>query len=552
MISRYQKARRSSLTLYVRPVTSTPNIRGIIHTASLQPMPILDPTPPPPDHAARPQSKPPRACDLAIPEADDDGVPQTIQLVCSSGRHSDAPRLEILPPLSRTVDNAFLELFERKMKICTTKCDFGSPNADIENKSIKQTTLTEILGIYSEPRFAKQLPIEAHMQVLEMCKTNIFRQLPTVDPVVLSSEILPTFQDPAMQHIMFCYKIIQKLIAVTDKNSIVKMNLGKQFLKQFNSPDIDERDALANILYLMAQAKPKRTTEIITSVGVMLTEYREGILPPFCVFPCLTFLIRILNSTAQSIPQVFFDVCRKNVLELLSTRHLVSFFPSFHKLMVTLAALHTHMASATMERAARLWPSTSPSKQECVINLITDVIPHLGREYFLKHVKMIFYVYQNCAFSTAKVVDASLRVWQETDIRPRIMERTKVIFPIIFDAYLTISKSHWCPGIQTKVLSVLKTMQCLDSTTYEDLMARANGLLPANPEENKTQRNWAVIARAAARADRSVNVSQVLGEIQMQFNGGNSLLSIHSVQSGVTRSTAKLFIPSSASVPVWR
>ena len=538
LMARYQKSRRSSLTLYRRPVTSNDRIRGILHAVSLDPLPPADPGPPP-------------KSDLRLHVPCDDGVPQTIQLVKRKERQSSSTKLEPLPPLSRTVDAEFLALLEKKVSLCCFQCDFSDSDIDQQNRAVKQSALQEILAIYSEHKLAVQLPMEVNVTVLSMCESNIFRQLPVADPIVLLTDQIPVFQDQEMQHISLCYKILQKLIVLTEKNSIVTMDFARKLMKCFNSPDLDEREMLANVMYMLYQLHTSHSSEFISRIGVLLTEYREGIIPPFCVIPCLVFLSRLLQAMTQSLPPVFFEVCTQSVLQLLATRHVVLFFPIFSKFVVMLASFNESMAMRTVQMVVLHWPSTCPSKQECFINLMTDVIPYLTRDDFMKHVRMIFTMYQNCASSTAKVVDASLRLWRENELRPHILEKTKVIFPMLFYAYLDISKNHWSAAIQTKVLSVLKTMQCLDSVVYQDLMARANDIVP-RPEDSKAQRNWAIIARTAARVDRNVDVSQTLGEIQMQFNSylQESIGSRRTIKSGNALVNARVVVPS-PNHPTW-
>ena len=541
LMARYNRARRSSLSLYSRPSSLPHKIKGLLHLEVLEPM--------------APQSSDEQTVSSVQQPIVDDDVPDTIKLVKTSARNVNQQKFERLPPLSRTVDNAFLDLFSRKIQLCCSKCDFSGSPVDNENRDIKKTTLNEFLTMYGELKFASHLPMDVHMQILSMCKSNIFRQIPIVNPEVLSSDHLPKFEDPEMQHISLCYKLLQKVIGVTEKGSVVTCDLAVQLMKLFNSPDIDEREYLANLVYMIYQSMPQSSADILTRVGILLVEYREKMIPPFCVIPSLIFLLRVFNSPTQAVVSRFFDVYNKGVLQLLSTPHLVSFFPHFSKLVTTVAASNARMASRTIELAIAQWPSTKPSKQECFVDIVTDLLLHVSRKEFSRMVKTIFQFYENCAHSTARVVEASFRVWQESGMRPKIMEHTKTIFPLVFNTYVAVSKTHWNSAIQTKALSVLKTMQSLDSKTYEDLIVRSTHLAPQPRTENNMQKKWALIARAAATADRSVNISQVLGEIQIHFNSSVLATSQSSVtRSSMTRSMPKVVVPLAhgASSPSWR
>ena len=523
-MARYTQQRRSSLTLSTRPTSLPSRFKGLLHQQ------ILDPIAKTPSGDEQAESAEEPLCD---------DVPDVVQLVNSAAATFERRRFERLPQLSRTVDPAFLDLLSRKINICCSKCDFSSPNTDNENKEIKTATLTEFYCMYHELKFATRLPMDVHMQIFSMCKTNIIRQIPIVDPRVLSSDSLPKFQDLEMMHLSLCYKILKQMISVCDKTPLINMEFVVQLLKLFSAPDMNEREELAALLYSIYQIRSENSQEILNRVGLLLMEYKEKVIPPFCVVPSLIFLFRVFNNPNQPVSPVFYNVYKTYVLPLLSTQHLVLFFSPFNSLATSVASMSASMARIIIEHAVCQWPSTKPSKQECFVNLVTDVLCHLGRKDIVRMAKPIFRMYEMAAHSTARVVEASFRIWNTKELRPKLLEYTKVIFPLVFSTYVSVSKTHWNTAIQTKALAVLKIMHSLDSKTYDELVARMTHLAPQSRAENNRQKKWAIIARAAAFVDRDVNISQILGEIQMQFNASRITQSVASM----TKSTPRVVIP---------
>lgn len=447
-----------------------------------------------------------------------------------------------------------MNLMEKKIEICSVLCDFSDPNADVKAKSIKTSTLIELDFIFSNSALVQRLPPQIVDKYFEMLMTNIMRDLPPIKKEYLIFDDEPALVDINWPHLQLIYK--QLLLFQQYHPEKFTTKVASKLLTRIHAPDIEEREQVLHFFKVYASANPSQVTLILRKFSYILQDYLNHNCYPFAVSPILKFyLIEFPLQCKEG--QLLITIFATSVLPLLSSQHILSFFGSLVQIMQFFITVDPSLTPQIIRRVISYWPQSNPGKQILFISLLTSLMENLSRSEFEKLAKPIFKLLSSYASSSnAKVAEASLQVCSNIKIIPKILDNTRIIFPITYPEFSRTVREHWNQDTQTCALNTLKSMHDLDPFLFEELTQsnrRGNqsfisqtssistigslGSTPTGPymgnlnrmNQNRfdlyqkdaellAHKNWALIARSAARIDRTVNLAKILTEIQKQFN----------------------------------
>ena len=96
------------------------------------------------------------------------------------------------------------------------------------------------------------------------------------------------------------------------------------------------------------------------------------------------------------------------------------------------------------------------------------------------------------------------------------MDNAKIIFPFVYPILSKGMKENWSQDIINNIDDIFQTMNRIDSFIFQEL-CRQKPSQAASVTANDHLKTWAIIARAAAKSDRNLNLATKLAEIQRVF-----------------------------------
>lgn len=524
MIKNRYTGRSSYLSLYHSNSTVFQDKSNLIKNSKRVPLEPMNEIP----QSPQPEVQQQQSSFMNEPIADV-GVPEVLHFNTDSNiSHRKDLIFPALPDLKSATGVAFDDLLSQKLHLCSQLCDFDDQMKDVEAKSIKTETLKEIIAVYSDTKFAKGLSLSNHAKVLDMIKKNIFRQIPPVPEIHLAYDEEPKVVNNSMAHLNLVYLILIKMISILPYELFAKNNLIESLFNVAHSPDLSERDTLSQVLVAHFMCFQDSRQYIINRASSLLIEYRQSIVPPFCVWPSLILFFRIFKQSLPSINSDLMNVFWGAIVPLLTTQHLCSFIVPLRNVIDLMVSINSSIPFQILLYSIKQFPILSSSKQFFFIELLNSLAEKLRLQDFSDVSKPLFKLYARSAISqNARVADASFKIWSSTDMVPRILDNAKVIFPIVHNSIVRSSREHWNSNVQNKALSVLKSMRDINPFLFEELNSQRIGP-PKSTQGASEQKMWAIIARKAAKTDRDVNLAAVLGEVQLSFNTSQPLASISS------------------------
>ncbi|OHT03777.1 phosphoprotein phosphatase [Tritrichomonas foetus] len=492
----------------------------------------------------------PNATDVSI----DEGVPNVIRLTGRNEPHQDLV-IEDCPMLPHQIDSTFSSLFPKKVNIISSICDFSRPEADQEAKSIKSSTINELIILYSDTKLAKTIPLSLNKELLLSIWKNIKREIPRIPFLMMCADDEPRIEEPGLPHLIPLYTLLQKLIQSNPIPDLFNSDFSRNLIKLFAYPDFNERDQLSLTLLRYWSAFPNRQEMILNEIAALLGEYQFGDAPKFVVWPCLSFLYRSMKNSNSNVADIYVKIFSVHIVPLLTSAHFVSFYPQYKLLIESFLSIHTRYTASFLKAVLNRFPTTRPGKQASFIEIINNTFSKLSLSECQPLIKPLFNIYAKCASGCVKVAEMSFQIWTRRDLIPLIMENAKVIFPIVQQPLIICSKDYWSITIQNKALTVLKAMHDIDPYLYDEISQKSR--LPVEEISTKQQKSWAIVARTAAKLDRGVNLGQILSTIQLMFNvqGSRNELMMNSsnTSSSANNSSPKPYLTGNkSSIPAWR
>jgi len=442
----------------------------------------------------------------------------TIPIVAPKGHRDIASADTPLPAEPRTeADSALLE---RKLALCALLPDFSNPEADRDAKMRKSALLEQLSVVFGKEAVIERLPDPLIDAFFAVVGANVFRGIPPTGARYLVGDEMPYVVDVAWLHLAPVYGLLLAFFAARPADPRVLVEYERRVLYLFRAPDANERDQVLCFFRCYLQAHPDREPHVMGRAAHMLTLYREGVTEPYAVTPILVLYQERFGAATgdKRLPRT---IVREAVIPLISGRHIVPYYRPLADVFALFAEHEPEGAVLLAMEAIRRFPEPRPAKQLLLINLITFLTEKVTIEDFTELAEPLLTLYARCATTgSARVADASFKVWGHVHFIPVILENTRAIFRLMHPALVRAMKGHWNPVTQNAALNSLKSMHDIDPFLFDELSAGKKGAAGEQPpsDTSATHKHWATVARIASKRDRTVNLTKVLADVQCRFS----------------------------------
>jgi hypothetical protein len=361
-----------------------------------------------------------------------------------------------------------------------------------------------------------------------MIAANVFCGIPPTDPVLLSGTEEPVLTDIAWPHLSLVYGILLKY----QQANIVNNPLGHEFfvklLGNLAAPDRNEREIVLIYIERHVAAHRRDQEMAFARFSSVLKAYRFGWIEPYPVTPILKFFANHWRDRG-----VACAAQRERVLgdlfDLFASRHVKTLLGPITPVFDVAIESDRKLCGHLIQKCLKMWPKAYPSKQIVYFDLLVFLVERLPHNRLEQMIPSIFGLLAKCALSLHRdLVQRSLKVWNDSRFVGTILDLTARVFPLVFDAIITVAREHWNPDVRTDAGNTLAAMRKLDQFSFEAQehrfrrACRASEGGGAEPVEApatdrkklERQRSWMTIVRYAGKYHYRINIPRMMAVIQ--------------------------------------
>mmetsp|Transcript_26748 Transcript_26748/g.61624 ORF Transcript_26748/g.61624 Transcript_26748/m.61624 type:complete len:472 (-) Transcript_26748:58-1473(-) len=383
-----------------------------------------------------------------------------------------------LPKLRDAPTSERMDLFKKKMEVCSIVYDFSNDSHQRE-KEAKRQTLLEIVEYVNNTRNCFN---EALMQdVVHMVGSNIFRalQVKNKDPLAFSD---PEDDEPALErawpHLQIVYEFFLRFVVSNDVDPkiakrFVDQNFIMKLLELFDSEDPRERDYLKTILhriygkFMALRSFIRRAIQHVFFKVIYECESHNG------VGELLEILGSIINGFALPLKEEHKDFLIRALIPLQKVRCLSSFFQQLCYCMAQYVEKDPRLAQDIIISMLRYWPVSITSKQVLFLNELEETLELTQSAEFHKVQHALFRRIARCITCPHfQVAERTLFLWNNDYVVKLINENRKELFPIIIGALYKNSKQHWNSAVHGLTFNVLKLLMEADPMLFDECSAK--------------------------------------------------------------------------------
>ena len=416
---------------------------------------------------------------------------------------------EKLPPIPPARSSKFNTIFYAKCSQCKQICDFYNPNSEIEGKAIKQSHLEDIISLFHNAENLTYLT-ENHIQVLfDVVSTNLKRPLP-VQSAMLFEDDIPPIVDPSWPHLTLIYQLLQRLLLHYNLPEFFNDSFIFTLISVMNTPDSNEQTVLIKCLKIILQEFPHKMEPILQNLSSSIERTQYNDRSPFFMQANLTIIFYIITHSPKITTQIY-KVFIFSIIPLIHDPHLSMFYPQLRPILEFFIDEKPVLAFNIFQDLIKHWPFQILSKQVIYLELLTYLLDKLPKREIEANLSKIFGFYAEGSRSpSVKVAENAYSFWTSMRCDPLMRAYSKTIIPIMYQPIVDSRNFHWNSTIRENATLALRVMMRFDSKTVQFCSEKK----PYGGNQNQDDlRNWATIARQAARADRTVNLGGKLSEI---------------------------------------
>jgi len=390
----------------------------------------------------------------------------------------DGSSFAALPKLREAPAGERVELFHKKMEVCSQVFDFYNDTYARE-KEAKRQTLLEIVEYVNNTRNCFNDSLMA--DVVHMVGANIFRDLQTrnKDPLAFSD---PEDDEPSLErawpHLQIVYEFFLRFVVSNDVDPkiakrFVDQNFMLKLLELFDSEDPRERDYLKTILhriygkFMALRSCIRRAIQHVFFKVIYECDTHNG------VGELLEILGSIINGFALPLKEEHKDFLTKALIPLHKVKSLASFYQQLSNCMAQYVEKDPRLAYDIITSMLRYWPVSITSKQVLFLNELEETLELTQpSEFHRMQVKLFRRLAMCITCLHFQVAERTLFFWNNDYIVRLINQNRTELFPIIIGALYKNSKQHWNSAVHGLTFNVLKLLMEADPQLFDECSAK--------------------------------------------------------------------------------
>ncbi|KAH9308038.1 hypothetical protein KI387_035949, partial [Taxus chinensis] len=289
---------------------------------------------------------------------------------------------ENLPAFREVPASERLNLFIKKVNLCSHLFDFSDPTKNAREKDIKRQTLLELVDFIQSG--SNKLNETAQEELAKMITENLFRGLPPASHENTGSESFdPEEEEPCMEpswpHLQIVYELLLRYVVSTDTDpKIAKRYIDHSFvlrlLDLFDSEDPREREYLKTILhriygkFMVHRPFIRKAINNIFYRFIMETERHNGI------GELLEILGSIINGFALPMKEEHKLFLVRALIPLHKPKCVALYHQQLSYCITQFVEKDYKLADTVIRGLLRYWPLTNCQKEVLFLGELEEIL----------------------------------------------------------------------------------------------------------------------------------------------------------------------------------
>lgn len=473
----------------------------------------------------------------------DDEIPVNMVMETKLKNVSDLI-VEELPPLPPIESSNFHDAFVAKIRQCSLKCNFINSNVDKVAKRIITKSLTEIYQIVENKSSLKQLKNDEMKLIIEMAKSYIIRPTPGVNTKCFTVDELPSLMELSWPHLSKIYEILDAAYKNDPQMRVFTWELFRHLIPVLESSDDRERNAIKFLLQNYYSNNKDQVDMIVKSYDKNLSNHIELNTRPYIVDPILQNL-KIICQNNKKKTQTMIYMYKNTLLKLFRDPSVVCFHRNLFSVIQCFFDEPEHV-SLLVTALVKYFSLTRNSKQSMIIKFMTKVLPLVKDHIYMKrNSAKIFAIYANGVISlSTKVVEVTFKALQSDKLDPIFRDYGDEIFPVLYPNLYSLTQQTINFSLNDMAKSTISKLNRIHVRLMQNIAESQIKKLADSPN----LKNWALIARSAAKIDSRINLGEKLQEITQLYSTNKRRESFENnfspkPKASVSMSMVKLVVP---------
>ena len=424
--------------------------------------------------------------------------------------------IEDTPSLPMADSPSFSKVFKRKIEACNQICSFADEEKEKTSIDRKTKYLTEIhkLFIGASPQ-SNKLSDEDFEVIFNMAMKNIVRRLPNLGPLVFVNEDVAPLTEPAWVHLQIAYQILSKILFEFPEAPFLTFKTIVRILRVSSTSEARERFQIATFISRFVDLRPEFLEPLINKFTKMISAYLDQLSSPFSVATIISAFHIILKDSNDVKP--FFTKFFKNCIVPLIGDNYFSFF---EQTLLSIVSFFIdddpRNSSSIVSIILKKWPYTRISKQTTFLAMLMKCMPKMPVRELQPLIPKIFNLLANASDSECyKVAETAFTMWTTAGFERIINDNIKLIVQVFSPHIINAKNNHWSQTVRNNAnfaISIISKRDPKFIINFNNQFGNA-----AIQEAERHLKNWALIARDAARKYIDFNLSKKLNEISAVY-----------------------------------
>lgn len=401
-------------------------------------------------------------------------------------------------------------LFTLKMHLCTRKRDKPGEKSTFGSE-VQRQTLVELIQ-YTSSQAGQKIFTESMMpHIIEMLRSNLFRELPLQTEDYDPDEDDEPVDDSSWPYLQAVYEFMLRFIVSPEvKSKVLKKHLSKKFCSNiidlFNSEDPRERDYLKTILHRIYGKFMSYRSFIRQQIAYTFYRFIYETQQHNGIGELLEILGSIINGFAIPLKSEHVHFLSRALIPLHKPNTCRLYHLQLSYCMAQYVEKDSTTARIILLGLFKYWPWSWSQKQVLLFNELEDIMELLNDEVVAEIYKPLFMHLARCLSSSHfQVQERCLYLWQnEQLITAGCLSEAHMMksLPYVYAPLSKLSKDHWNSTVQNQAMSVTQRYMQYDLERYHKVEADHQNNKPILEEKEKARaQQWEKLREECAPYD---------------------------------------------------
>ena len=420
-----------------------------------------------------------------------------------------------ISPMTTISSPDFEQVFAQKMKLCSQICDFNSTNR--HEIKMKTKLLNQILIFLSSTPELNKMPDASIEALTSMIYNNIHRKFPKVSKKDLYMDQFPPILEPAWEHISICYKILNKVHILIEKDPSKFKKIKKCCCHHnLKSPDPNERKEVVELILNNLKTRDQCAKQLRKYYKMLQKDdeiWKNNVYLMTSILMIFYEFFKIIGELDPLVETIFVNF----IIPLIHHPLLSLFQEIYNKIVNRMIQAKSDYMETLIRHVVIYWPKVKCSKQTVCLNFLVHMIPRYMRTIHgrIKHFPLLFSriipLFAECSFSmNESVAEIALSIWKNDKFLFCLGKDKLRFYSIMIQSIKAASQFHWSSKIRSMADFALKVIS-KDYDIDPDIASKE-----ANDQNSK--KNWNIIVRIANSYDKSIDINNKFFQIRTIYN----------------------------------